>query len=238
MKRTLNVVPLASCGSETPHSHNGLPARDGRLRAPVRPGVGQPSARHLESEAAAQPLEVVAIGIAAADRQPAGAQHIGNRVRDVRAIAPVGDKSAEKPVGSERRDGAGYSRRAERYIGIGERDSSSGLHSGPVAGDHGVVHEHLGASVGFDAGRRVPGHYRATHDHVVPIAAARPKTLPTTWTFSNGGVSDKELVAAAAAVCRRCPFGRTARPRRLRMKIFGAARMLIPMVPSGAGAEG
>jgi hypothetical protein len=38
----------------------------------------------------AQPVEVVAIGIAAANRQHAGAQDIRNRVRDVRGIAMVG----------------------------------------------------------------------------------------------------------------------------------------------------
>ena len=43
-----------------------LPARDGRLRAEVTAGVGQPSARQLEGRIAAQPVEVVAIGIAAA----------------------------------------------------------------------------------------------------------------------------------------------------------------------------
>ena len=38
--------------------------------------VGQPSARQLEGGVAAEPVEVVAIGIAATDRQHATAQHI------------------------------------------------------------------------------------------------------------------------------------------------------------------
>ena len=59
---------------------------------PVTAGVRQPSAGQLEGRIEAQPVEVVAIGIAAANRQHAGAQHIGNRVRDVRGIAPVGNE--------------------------------------------------------------------------------------------------------------------------------------------------
>jgi hypothetical protein len=73
-----------------------LPARDGRLRAQVLAAVGQASARQLESRVAAQPVEVVAIGIAAADRQHAGAQHIGNRVCDVRCIPSIGNQSRER----------------------------------------------------------------------------------------------------------------------------------------------
>jgi hypothetical protein len=41
-------------------------------------------------------VEVVAIGIAAANRQHAGAQDIRNRVRDVRGIAMVGNKSGKR----------------------------------------------------------------------------------------------------------------------------------------------
>ena len=59
-------------------------------------GVGQASARQLEGRIAAQPVEVVAVGIAAADRQHAGAQHIGDRVRDVRGIAPVGNQRGKR----------------------------------------------------------------------------------------------------------------------------------------------
>jgi hypothetical protein len=73
-----------------------LPARDGRLRAEVPAGVGQASARQLEGRVAAQPVEVVAIRIAAADRQHARSQHIGDRVRDVRRIAPVSNVSGER----------------------------------------------------------------------------------------------------------------------------------------------
>ena len=56
-----------------------------------QPAVGQASARQLEGRVAAQPVEVVAIGIAATDCQHAGAQHIGDRMCDVRGIAPVGN---------------------------------------------------------------------------------------------------------------------------------------------------
>jgi hypothetical protein len=44
----------------------------------------------------AQPVEVVAIGIAAANRQHAGAQDIRDRVRNVRGIAMVGNKSGKR----------------------------------------------------------------------------------------------------------------------------------------------
>jgi hypothetical protein len=47
-------------------------------------------------KAGSKPVEVVAIGIAAANRQHAGAQDIRDRVRDVRRIAVVGNKSGER----------------------------------------------------------------------------------------------------------------------------------------------
>ena len=50
----------------------------------------------LKAEIEAQPVEVVAIGIAAANRQHAGAQDIRNRVRDVRGIAMVGNKRGKR----------------------------------------------------------------------------------------------------------------------------------------------
>jgi len=72
-----------------PRRRRILPARDGRLRAEVPAGVGQASAGQLEGRITAQPVKVIAIGIAAADRQHAGSQHIGDCVRDVRRITPV-----------------------------------------------------------------------------------------------------------------------------------------------------
>jgi hypothetical protein len=44
----------------------------------------------------AQPVEVVTIRIAAANRRHAGADDIRNRVRDVRGIAMVGNKSGKR----------------------------------------------------------------------------------------------------------------------------------------------
>ena len=81
---------------DLPQRRRILRARDGRLRAEVPAGVGQASTRQLEGRVAAEPVEVVAIGIAAANRQHAGAQHIGDRVRDVRRIAPVGNVSGQR----------------------------------------------------------------------------------------------------------------------------------------------
>ena len=57
------------------------PSAKWRLRAEVTAGVRQPSAGQLEGRIEAQSVEVVAIGIAAANRQHAGAQDIRNRVR-------------------------------------------------------------------------------------------------------------------------------------------------------------
>jgi hypothetical protein len=53
--------------------------------------------RQLEGWIAAQPVEVVAIGIAAANRQHASSQHIGDCVRDVQTIAPVGGGARQAP---------------------------------------------------------------------------------------------------------------------------------------------
>jgi hypothetical protein len=64
--------------------------------AEVTAAVRQPSAGQLECRIEAQPVKVVAIGIAATNRQHAGAQHIRNRVRDVRGIAMVGNKSGKR----------------------------------------------------------------------------------------------------------------------------------------------
>ena len=47
----------------------------------------------LKAGSKRQPVEVVTVGIAAANLQHAGAEDIRNRVRDVRGIAMVGNKS-------------------------------------------------------------------------------------------------------------------------------------------------
>ena len=52
-----------------------LPARDGRLRAEVRPGLRQASAGELEGRVKPEPVEVIAIGVAVGDRQHARAGH-------------------------------------------------------------------------------------------------------------------------------------------------------------------
>jgi hypothetical protein len=78
-----------------PRCRRVLPARNGRLRAEVPAGGGQASACQLEGRIVAQPVEVIAIGIAAADRQHAGSQHISDRVRDVQRITPVSNVSSK-----------------------------------------------------------------------------------------------------------------------------------------------
>jgi hypothetical protein len=90
-----DVDERVSKTDDLPQCRCVLPARDGRLRAQVPAGVGQASARQLEGRVPAQPVEVVAIRVAAPDRQHAGAQHIGDCVPDVRGIARVGNKSRE-----------------------------------------------------------------------------------------------------------------------------------------------
>ena len=62
----------------------------------VPAGVGQASACQLESRITAQPVEVIAIGIAATNRQHAGSQDIGDRMRDVRRITPVSKISGKR----------------------------------------------------------------------------------------------------------------------------------------------
>jgi hypothetical protein len=76
-----------------------------------RAGVRTPAEGHVP----AQPVEVVVIGIAAADRQHAGAQHIGDRVRDVRGIAPVGNKCGERV----RNFAAAIGKREQHHAAIG-----------------------------------------------------------------------------------------------------------------------
>ena len=64
--------------------------RQGRLGTQVAPAVGQPSAGELERRIAAQHVEVVGVLVAAADRKRPGPDHVGDRMGDARAIAPIG----------------------------------------------------------------------------------------------------------------------------------------------------
>jgi hypothetical protein len=64
--------------------------RQGRLGTQVAPVVGQPSAGELERRVAAQHVEVVGVLVAAADRKRPGPDHVGDRMGDARAIAPIG----------------------------------------------------------------------------------------------------------------------------------------------------
>ena len=75
-----------------------LPARDGGLRAQIGSGVGQPPAGELERRVAAQSVEVVAIFVAAGDRENPGAQNIGQPMDDPAGIAFVRDHCCE-PLG-------------------------------------------------------------------------------------------------------------------------------------------
>ena len=71
------------------------------LRAPCQAAskqharVGRLLAGKLEGGIAAQPVEVIAIRVAAGDRQHAPFQYVLNCVRNMRPIAPVGDQSSE-----------------------------------------------------------------------------------------------------------------------------------------------
>jgi len=82
-----------------------FPARDRRLRAQIRAAVGQASAGQFESGVKAQPVEIVAVLIAAGDGQDAGPQDIGHAVLDQVRIARVRDQcgqlvdDAQAPLG-------------------------------------------------------------------------------------------------------------------------------------------
>ena len=75
-----------------------LPARDGRLRAQIGSGVGQPPAGELERRVAAQSVEIVAVFVAAGDCENPGAQNIGQPMDDPAGIAFVRDH-CRKPLG-------------------------------------------------------------------------------------------------------------------------------------------
>ena len=79
--------------------------RQGRLRAQVPASVGQPPAGELERRIGAQVIEIVGVLVAPADRENPGADHVGDRVGDARAIAPIGNATrhtlgqAQAPLG-------------------------------------------------------------------------------------------------------------------------------------------
>ena len=75
-----------------------LQSRAGRLRAQIRPAVGQPPAGKLEGRIAAQQVEVVGILVAAGDGEDAGAQNVGHRVLHARRITWIVDRRGQ-PVG-------------------------------------------------------------------------------------------------------------------------------------------
>ena len=67
-----------------------LQPRQRRLRTQIAARVGQPPAGELESRIGAQKIEIVGVLVAAGDREDAGADHVGERVRDARGIAAIG----------------------------------------------------------------------------------------------------------------------------------------------------
>jgi hypothetical protein len=69
-----------------------------RLRTQVNAWVRQPSARKLERRIGAQDVEVVGVLVAEADRESAGADHVGERMRDAHQVTTV-RKNPGKPVG-------------------------------------------------------------------------------------------------------------------------------------------
>ena len=61
-----------------------------------RPVSGSRPHASLKGRIPAQPVEVIAIGIAAADRQHAGAQYVRDRVSDAQQITPIGNVRGER----------------------------------------------------------------------------------------------------------------------------------------------
>ena len=72
-----------------------LPARHGGLRAQIRAAVRKSAAGQFEAGIKAQPVEIVAILVAARDRQDAGAQDVGHAVLHKMRIARVVDQVSE-----------------------------------------------------------------------------------------------------------------------------------------------
>ena len=94
----------------------------GRLRAQVRPALGQPADRHLEGRVGAQRVAVVGVRVAGRDQQHPEADHLGQRVAHplrrprVREAArqALGDARAgarSRPAPARRRPRSGDRRR-------------------------------------------------------------------------------------------------------------------------------
>ncbi len=75
-----------------------LQARERRLRGQISARLGQAPAGEFERRIRARRTEVVAILIAARNREDAGADHIRDRVRHAGRIAPIRD-DARQPLG-------------------------------------------------------------------------------------------------------------------------------------------
>ena len=121
-----------------------LGPRQGRLRAQIQTGVGQPPAGELEGRIAAQPVEIVGVLVAARDREDAGAQDVGHGVGDPVRITRIADHRG-KPLGQ-----------AQAPLGRGQQ------HDAAVRGDPSAVERgcDLFASNGWKRERqqRIVGH--------------------------------------------------------------------------------
>ena len=72
--------------------------RQRRLRAQVQSGVGQPPAGELEGRIVAQSVKVIGVFVATGDRQDAGANNVGQLVRDPARSPRIADHRGE-PIG-------------------------------------------------------------------------------------------------------------------------------------------
>ena len=72
-----------------------LQSRQGRLRAKISTVVRQAAAGELEGRIGAQPVEVVAVLIAAGNRQDPGADHVRQPMGDAVLVAGVGNERGE-----------------------------------------------------------------------------------------------------------------------------------------------
>ena len=84
-------------------SRRVLQPRQGRLRTKIAPAVGQPAAGELKRRIAAQDIEIVGVLVAAADREDAGPDHVGDRMGDARGIAPIGNAARQTLATPNRR---------------------------------------------------------------------------------------------------------------------------------------
>jgi hypothetical protein len=73
-----------------------LPARHGGLRAQIRAAVRKSAAGQFEAGIKAQPVKIVAVLVAARDRQDAGAQDVGHAMLHKMWIARMGDQAGKR----------------------------------------------------------------------------------------------------------------------------------------------